>query len=300
MPLFTIRSPTEGRFGIGSIPLELHPHLDAIARAFRDGMPREAHGALTYHRWCRGLPPRLRDAVDVVRQHPLWRQLADGTSAAVHELDAIDEIYCSRPPSDRTMLYGAAANYDLHVDGIFAFPWIRVYRVLVGLTDNGSVETQFPPLGISHRIGKGDFIVFDFDRARHRVARLDGARDDGDRILLKLHFCVSPARVVALPYVWCVARAYGAYEAVTRRVMATGTDPRTLPQFAAGVLGQFAIRHPRLFRGCVAVPIVAVVLSVVGFNSVASRLFAVSALSVGVWGANAGWHWLRYRLSGDR
>lgn len=300
MTLFTIRSPTEGRFGIGSIPAELAPQLDAIAREFLDGMTPEARTAATHHQWCRRLPPRLRAAVDAVRHHALWRQLADGPKAAVHDLDGMDEIYYSRAPRDRARLYGAAANYDLHVDGVFAFPGISVYRVLVGLTENEHVETQFPRLGVGHRIGKGEFVVFDFDRARHRVVRLADAPADGHRILLKLHYCVSTAGVLTAPYMWCVARAYGAYEVITRRVMDTGTDPRTPAQFAAGVLGQFAIRHPCCFRGCLAVPVVALLLSLVGLESVATQLFAVFALAVGVWGANACSHWLRYRLTGVR
>ena len=205
--LFTIRSTTEGRFGQGTVPADLHGILDEIATLFFDGLPPGRRAAATHHAWCRSSPPRLRALVERVKRHPLW---------------------------------------------------------------------------------EGDFVAFDFDRARHRVANLPGAPEDGHRILLKLHFCVSPAGRLAAAYAWGAHRAYVVYEALTRRVMALGTEPQTVPQFAAGLLGQFAVRHPRLVLASAAVPLVA------------SGCAAVATGLVIAWIAAAWWQWSRYRSASAR
>jgi len=298
--LFTILSETEGRFGQGTVPGELHALLDEIAALFLDGLPPHRRAAATHHEWCQASPPRLRTAVRSVKRHPLWRGLGEGSAEVVRGLDGMDELYLSRLPRNREMLFGAAANFDLHVDGVFHFPFVRVYRVLVGLAGDDHVETQFPGLGVAVRIGRGDFVVFDFDRARHRVERMPAARGDHPRLLLKLHFFVAPAGLPAGVYAWLVTRAYIAYEAVTRRVMAAGTEPRTVPAFALGMLGQFAVRHPRLFVVSAALPLGAGVCALAGASVAGGALTAAATGVIGAWVVATGLVWLRSLAPGER
>lgn len=299
--LFTLRSATDGRFGHGVVPDDWRPRIDELARLCGAAASPDQRAGATHHEWCRHCGPDIRAAVAAIRSDPFWAQLADGTAAVVHELDRMDEIYHSRAPHRREMLYGAAANYDLHVDGVFAFPGIRVYRVLIGLTDNDAVETQFPGLGVCRRIGKGDFVVFDFDRARHRVVRVPEAPPtDRQRILLKLHFCVCAPGAAAPGYVWIVAWAYQGYEWITRRLMAAGTDPRTMPQFAVGLLGQFVVRHPYGFRLCALLPLMLVGLVLAEAHRASAGVAALAALVTGTWMAAAVGCWLRYRWFGVR
>jgi hypothetical protein len=294
--LFTIRSRSDGKFGQGVVPPELRQHLDPLARLYLGEIPPEGLAGSTHHQWCRQSSPELRSLVDAIKSHPIWEQLSDGTGAAVCDLGEMDELYYSRAPKERGMLYGAAANYDLHVDGVFAFPGVQVYRVLIGLTDNDHVETQFPGLGVHHRLGKGEFIAFNFDRARHRVALLPDVPNDGYRILLKLHFGVSTAGGWASRYLRFVLGTYRFYETLTRRLMDAGTAPRTLPQFAVGSLAQFAIRRPRLFRLCAALPVITAALRCMGEVWFSTGLFVASAVAGGLWMGAASFLWIRYRL----
>ncbi len=233
---FTSATDRDGYFGAGKVPHDLAASLPHIATEFAAMIPPRNACDMTFHAWYHDFPPHLQALVDGVRAHAFWGGVR-GSARAMVSVAAMDELYYSVTPNKHTrgMLYGATGNYDLHVDGMFSFPGIRFYRVLIGLTHgNTTVETSFPGVGASVHINAGDYVVFDFDKARHRVT--SHSESPSPRMLLKLHFCVSDTSAADSAYVQTVCSAYRTYEGITRYIMQTGTNPVTLYQFVLGLL----------------------------------------------------------------
>jgi len=248
MSLFTHYTNHDGNFGIGKIPDDLKEYTSYVGSEFYSIIPPEKKQNMTYHKWYNDLPLQLKEHVNIIQKHPFWKQVCrTGDTCAIKNITGMDEIYYSKTPKGekRGMLYGAAGNYDLHVDGVFRFPGIRFYRILIGLTKNNTtVETSFPRLKSSTYINKDDFIVFDFDRAQHKVINHATESEDEYRILLKLHFCVCDKCTIDSSYFDFVCKMYVTYEEITRYIMQTGTNPATWYQFFLGLLAWLATTFP--------------------------------------------------------
>jgi hypothetical protein len=221
----------------------------------------------------------------------------------MESLHEMDELYYSNPSDMKsTNLYGASGNFHIHRDCIFDFHGIQVYRVLIGLTDgNTSTVTYFNSHEVGHKLNKGDYIVFDFDRTPHQVIK--EASDRQPRILLKLHFLVidpsskSIWRRNATFLHWLYTR----YEYITRYVMDTGTDPTTLYEFFWGVFCQWYC-SPYFMYGMILMSSVGLGI-IQGTDSSSSLPLAQSLLSM-VGGlilfflGGVFFYWGRYRITG--
>lgn len=238
MGVFTRHTSQDGSFGVGQIPDDLKAITKELGTTFYEHVPSDKKNNMTYHIWYDQFPTHIKELVNQVQNHPFWRTMCSGNKCVMRNVREMDELYYSKAPPKHTkgIMYGASTNYDTHVDASFRFPGIRFYRVLIGLTDgNQDVETQFVRLGESKFIQKNDYIVFDFDRALHRVVN-HGANPDQYRILLKLHFCVCDECAVESTYFNTICKVYSLYENVTRYIMQTGTEPKTYHQFFWGLL----------------------------------------------------------------
>lgn len=243
----------DGCVSVGRIPDDLIQQT----RRLLDMLRSEQHvnvKSVSHHKWYHDLPVDTRAAIDVVREHPIWREtLCDGkltNACKLTNVTSMDEVYVSNAPTSkqRTNLFGASGNYDLHIDGVFGFPRTRLYRVLIGLTGgNDLVETQFPGLGVSKFINAGDFVAFDFDRSEHKVVNSHPDKTV-PRMMLKLHFLVCEQCDDAFPfnskfYNDMVTNFYVVYERLTRYIMHEGTDPSSLGQFVIGMVCQLWVHH---------------------------------------------------------
>lgn len=249
--IFTHDSAKGGRFGAGMVPEHMRLRLAELADAFNASVPEDARRtASTYHIWKRDMNVEMARLVSSLAQDPVWGGVCGSLTAGdgagrcvVRNIDDMDELYFSRAPLSRNrgVLYGATSNYDLHVDGCFRFPGIRVYRVLIGLSDgNTEVETVFPSVpawDARQMLNKNGFIIFDFDRTPHVVVN-HAIKDTGKyRTMLKLHFCACHiCDGSSTRYLDAVTSAYVTFERITRYVMQTGTDPETLYEFLLGFL----------------------------------------------------------------
>jgi hypothetical protein len=237
--VFTYRDDTEGKVGIGKLPTELQSILDDISNEYYDMIPDK--NLSTYHTWYEDMPPSIKSKVEKLQKHGFWKELCDGSKKCIKiNANEMDEIYYSNPKNnlDKINLYGATSNYDIHKDCIFNFNGIKFYRILIGLTDgNDNITTYFNNLGVGHKINKGDFIVFDFDKSTHQVIK--DKQKLTPRILLKCHYIVCENCKYSREYVEKIKQMYLYYEYITRYIMKTGTNPETFYQFFMGLLCQY-------------------------------------------------------------
>lgn len=183
----------------------------------------------------------FRDTVliDIMNRYS-YRPYYFGLNETVaYPLIEMNEWYESRFQYRRTTYdLAETANAEWHTDGVGSlfFPdHIRLYRVLLGLSTTSSVKTCFAT-GEHVHVTRGKFVVFDFDRDRHRVevddsgTRLDDDRrgmEDDRRVMLKLHFLVtspppSPSTFFAdVPVEW-IMRYYVTYLQITRYMIEWG------------------------------------------------------------------------------
>jgi hypothetical protein len=238
--LFTYRDDIEGKIGIGKLPNELQSILDDISKEYYNIIPDK--NASTYHTWYEDIPAPIKTKVEQIQKSDFWNKLCDG-SEKFQKISAseMDELYYSNPKNnlDKINLYGASGNYVIHRDNIwFSFFGINFYRIIIGLTDgNDNVVTYFNNLDIGHKINKGDYIVFDFDKTTHQVIKEKEVLTP--RILLKMHFLVCENCNYSNTYLSFIKNCYLKYEFATRYLMQYGTDPETYPQFFWGLLAQY-------------------------------------------------------------
>jgi hypothetical protein len=241
------------------LPEDLQSGLDDIARQYTEMIPDK--NIRTHHAWYSDLPPELQHRFKAVRDHPFWQQLCDGSRSGSDTCvrlgtPEMDELYYSNPPPqlESSNLYGNSSNFYVHRDCyVLGFSRARFYRIVVGLTDgNNSVVTHFTELGASHKINKGDYLVFDFDRTFHRVTRDEDSNTNTNsnsaRMLLKIHFLVCEDCTYSPEYLEFVRQCYIYYDQVTRAIMRYSNDPESFGQFFVGLLVQTAMSPYLVFR----------------------------------------------------
>jgi len=112
----------------------------------------------------------------------------------IRPVQGMNEIYVTAVGA-KTSMSSDAVFYTPHTDGPFWFlPCASMYRVLVGVTPNKMVRTQFnlqhesqnQVLDMYHVIG------FDYNRELHFIDHIPGQENKERRSLLKLHFVVYP------------------------------------------------------------------------------------------------------------
>lgn len=238
---------SQGNFIAGKIPKDIQFEVKDVWNEFLQIIPKDKKNDMTYHIWFQNMPSSLKKRIENVENNSFWKKLFK-EAAEIENIQPMDELYYSKTPifKNRGILYGATGNYDLHVDGIFHFPGVEFYRVLIGLTDgNRDVETIFPILNVRKYMNKNDFIVFDFDKAQHQVINNSTVENTNYRIILKLHFCVFKKKVHPL-YRNFVSQSYILYEKLTRYFMQTGTNPTSFYEFFIGLLCYITVKFPYL------------------------------------------------------
>lgn len=237
--IFTYRDEIEGKVGIGRLPNELESILDDISKEYYNIISDK--NVSTYHTWYDDMVPSIKSKVEKIQKNDFFNKLCDGSEKCIKKnASAMDELYYSNPKNNtkKNNLYGATSNYDIHKDCIFNFDGIKFYRIIIGLTDNNdSVKTYFNNLDVGHKINKGDYVVFDFDKTTHEV--IQEKNKTTKRILLKLHYIVCENCKYSKSYVENIEKCYLWYEYITRYIMKKGTDPETFFEFFFGLGCQY-------------------------------------------------------------
>jgi len=238
--IFTYRHNTEGKVGIGNIPFELNSVLDDISSEYINIVPDKSK--TTFHTYYTELFGRLKTNFDLIQFHSIWDNICDQTNNCIKKIVfEMNEIYYSniKPNFTNMNLYGAAANLIPHKDCIlFKFDGINMYRVIIGLTENNNdTVTEFVNLKLEHKINKGNYMIFDFDRTLHQVKKV--AQQETQRILLKIHFIVCENCRYSEKYVDFVSVFYKIYYYIARYTEQKGTDPTTFVGFFFGLLWEW-------------------------------------------------------------
>jgi hypothetical protein len=238
--LFTHRNETEGKVGIGKVPTELHLILDDISKEYVHKIPDKS--STTYHTYYHDLTGKLKENFDKIQYDKFWDNISDNNAKCVKQcVIEMNEIYYSNPKPnfEKTNLYGAAANLIPHRDCIlYNFNGICFYRIIIGLTDsNNDTSTAFINFNLEHKINRGDYMIFDFDKTLHQVKKT--GQQETPRILLKLHFIVCENGEHSENYVKFVALFYKYYYYIARYTEQIGTDPQTFPGFFFGLLWEW-------------------------------------------------------------
>jgi len=226
--VFTHEDEQNGNIGIGKLPDDLISVLDEIAKEYETVIPDK--NVSTYHTWYNDMSFSIKTKVFKIQNNIFWKE-----KGSIINVNEVDELYYSNPQNDlyKNNLYGTTVNYGIHKDGIFSFAGIHFYRVIIGLTDgNDNIITRFNYLNIEHKINKGDYIIFDFDKSSHQVIK--ERNELTPRILLKIHFLVGE-NGYSKEYIERIKRVYLYYEWITRYITKTGTDPETYYQFFLGL-----------------------------------------------------------------
>lgn len=238
--LFTHGNETEGKVGIGKVPNELHSVLDDISKEYVCKIPDKS--STTFHTYYSDLTGELKEKFDKIQYNKFWDNISDKNEKCIKQcVTEMNEIYYSNPKPnfEKTNLYGAAANLIPHRDCIlYNFKGICFYRIIIGLTDsNNDTSTVFINLNLEHKINKGDYMIFDFDKTLHQVKKT--GQQETPRILLKLHFIVCENGDRSENYVKFVALFYKYYYYIARYTEQIGTDPQTFPGFFFGLLWEW-------------------------------------------------------------
>ena len=191
------------------------------------------------------------------------------------------------------MLYGASTNYLDHTDACFNLPGIRFYRVLIGLTENQYVETLFPKLNASKFISKYDYVIFDFDKALHKVVNHDTMKHP--RILLKLHFCACDTCHIGGLYFKSCVWMYELYEVITRYIMKTGTNPTSYWDFYCGLLCHIWVRYNHLLTLFVLILCSTLVIMIFSIKVAYPLCIAIRDVFI-IYCCIVALFWLRYQL----
>lgn len=234
--MLTHGNTKEGNVGIGKLPVELHSTLDYLANEYILTVPDKS--STTHHTYVRDLADNLKRDFYKIQGDAFWNKICDAAAKCVQYcVEEMNEIYYSNPKPNFEMrnLYGAAANLIPHRDCIlFHFNGISFYRVIIGLTNNNNyISTEFVNLNLEHKINRGDYMIFDFDKTVHRVKNL--GLQETPRILLKLHFIVCENCQHSNVYIQMAAYFYRCYYYVARYTEQIGTDPTTFAGFFFGL-----------------------------------------------------------------
>lgn len=237
--IFTNNSNTDGRIGIGRLSPYLYSTLEIVSREYMQFIPDKT--ATTYHTYYNDLPPLLKSNIDNIQNDPLFNTICESHDCLIKNIPEMNELYFSNPKPNfmSNNLYGAAANLIPHRDCVlFRFTGISVYRMIIGLTDhNNDTITEMVNFGLEHKINRGDYMIFDFDKTVHQVRKIGISQTH--RILLKIHYIVCNGCLCCDRYVKLVARFYKIYYVVARYTEQLGTDPTTFMGFFYGLLWEY-------------------------------------------------------------
>lgn len=184
------------------------------------------------HYWFRELQPvekqAFHDIATCTQVSDMFRQLFSERNYCLDVIPGMNEVYVTGPERSLEAANSDNVFYSRHVDGPFGlFPFVSVYRCIVGMDRNNMVTTHYPLAGIDKNACEGDVIAFDFNREVHYISRDDSKKDNSDqfRVVLKLHYCVYP-RIFA-PFGWLMSWMNTMYNLSFRALFLKTIDPQT-------------------------------------------------------------------------
>ena len=155
----------------------------------------------TFHQYSGDLPTIVKHQFDLIKKGKIMRTLNwHYNGDIVENIDGMNELYISAIGSN-----GSDKVFETaHIDGpLFFLPFCTVLRCVVAIKGTSNIVTAFPYIDREHALLTNDFLAFDYNRDTHFIYEIDCNENTGSRILLKLHYLITP-RFIPRP----VARIY--------------------------------------------------------------------------------------------
>ena len=152
----------------------------------------------SHHWWYRDLTKDAKKCFDNCVSNTVIQNMFDGIFSPLEYdvvlIPSMNELYLTgknrqeNPNSDQVF-------FTPHIDGPFSlFPFVSVYRCMIGLNSNKSIHTHFPMNDKRYCVDHGDIIAFDFNREIHYITE-DKDEMNGTnqyRVTIKVHYCIYP------------------------------------------------------------------------------------------------------------
>jgi len=146
--------------------------------------------SITFHKYENDLPIDIRKSMMIIKTGNISNLLKNIFQGEILDpIDEMNELYIS--------CIGAAGSDKVfeskHIDGPFCIlPFCTVVRTIVAIKGNSSIFTHFPMFHKKYNLLSNEFIIFDYNRHIHYIEKDTIICDDTDRIILKLHYIITP------------------------------------------------------------------------------------------------------------
>jgi hypothetical protein len=208
--------------------------IDRLTRWVEDRFRSDLLERSSKHVYVSTLPQPAVEQIDRLRDGPLIRSLIAQSVPAgsvIAPMTHTDELYISNYNKDRG---GDQGLFDRHYDGNLRFlSSSMVVRALIYLQSDATYKVVFHDSQVERSFASYEFGLLDFHRELHWVEGHYNP-DDRQRILLKCNYLVTLPNAALSSRAALAANTAVFY--VVKSAMEYSKSPRTLPQFAVGLL----------------------------------------------------------------
>lgn len=144
----------------------------------------------TFHQCYADMHYSIKEAFDVIKNGHVARTIrAAYPIDIVENIDDMNEMYITAVGAK-----GSDRVFETeHLDGPFFFlPFCVVLRCVYAVRGNRSICTEFPSSENWVVLETNGFLAFDYNRDTHYIWRNDEINDTSVRVLLKMHYLVTP------------------------------------------------------------------------------------------------------------
>ena len=138
-------------------------------------------------------------------------------------IPSMDELYLTG--NNQKKMHSDQVFYTKHIDGPFSlFPFCSVYRCLIAINENDTIETLFPMIPYKKVLNKGNILAFDFNREIHYINEIRMYDcEKTPRIVMKVHYCMYPKNWHIVGSIF--AQMNGSYNYLFRQLFLTTIEP---------------------------------------------------------------------------
>jgi hypothetical protein len=182
----------------------------------------------TYHKYELDSGIIVRNAIDAVKYGKIFNVITQYfQNSRVESIDGMNELYVSSIGGN-----GSDKVFEtMHIDGPFhLLPFCTVLRTIVAIKGNSSIITDFPFHNQSYHIQMNEYIAFDYNSHVHYIRKDTTIVDNSDRIILKLHYIVTP-EFLPKPIVTFYKYLHYKYNSTMRTLFLKSQEENTLAYF---------------------------------------------------------------------
>jgi hypothetical protein len=161
-------------------------YIDTIRNYIKD---KNIDKTKTYHTFEDNLPPKIKMSFNKLKNGTIMNNLKEIlANYNIINVTEMNELATSAIGSD-----GSDKVFEnIHVDGLYAvYPFCILFRCILGITGNNSIETIFPLDDKNITIKTNKYLLFDYNRICHYIKK-NNINDNSHRIILKIHYAAIP------------------------------------------------------------------------------------------------------------